>query len=193
MAENWAETVDPRIRRTRLLLSQALGNLLQTKEFDKISVQDIADAATLNRATFYDHYNDKFELLECFVGTRFNELLEARGVRFDDGCDSAFRGMILGVCDFLASAPGAACKRQVQMEPHLEAAVISVLRRMILQGAKSHPSSNGIPPELTAAAMSGAIFGAAKEWVRTPNRCSSEEIADRVVRLLTPIFVTIPT
>src|SRR6202522_1047052 len=112
------EAVDPRIRRTRLLLQQALGKLLETREFDKVSVQDIAEAATVNRATFYDHYTDKFALLECMVGTRFGELLEARGVLFEGGCSSALRGMVLGVCDFLAAAPRMECERQLQMEPH---------------------------------------------------------------------------
>ena len=47
------QKLDPRIRRTRGLLQDALKRLLEEKEFDKISIQDIAQAATLNRATFY--------------------------------------------------------------------------------------------------------------------------------------------
>src|SRR5580698_9098786 len=100
MDENTCEVVDPRIRRTRLLLQQALEKLLETKEFEKISVQDITDAATVNRATFYDHYPDKFALLECMAGSRFNELLSARGVKFDGTCSSALRAIVLGVCDY---------------------------------------------------------------------------------------------
>ena len=38
-----------------------------TKPFDEISVQDIAEAATVNRATFYDHYTDKYSLLEANI------------------------------------------------------------------------------------------------------------------------------
>ncbi len=185
MADVCRENVDPRIRRTRLLLQQALGKLLEEKEFDKISVQDIADAATVNRATFYDHYTDKFALLECMVGTRFGELLAARGVRFDGGCGSALRGMVLGVCDFVAAAPGAECTRQL---PHMEAAVIAVVRKMLLVGFEKHPPTNGESPEMLAATLSWAMYGAAKEWVRTPGRMPSEEIADRVMLLLLPVF-----
>src|SRR5947209_2944559 len=97
--------LDPRIRRTRLALQHALATLLQEKEFDKISVQDIAESAAVNRATFYDHYTDKFALLECMVGSRFEELLEARGIRFDSGCSGALRGIVMGVCDYVATAP----------------------------------------------------------------------------------------
>ena len=188
MSELCTDTVDPRIRRTRLLLQQALGKLLETKEFDKISVQDIAEAATVNRATFYDHYTDKFALLECMVGTRFGELLAARGVRFDGGCSSALRGMVQGVCDYLAGAPGMECERQLQMEPHMEAAVIAVVRGMLIKGMKQHPPAEGISPEMLASTLSWAIYGAAKEWLRTPGRCKSDTVVDQVMSLVQPIF-----
>ncbi len=180
--------IDPRIRRTRVLLQQALGKLLETKEFDKISVQDIADAATLNRATFYDHYTDKFALLECMVGTRFVDLLQARGVRFDGGCASALRGIVQGVCDYLAAAPGLECERQMQMEPHMEAAVIAVVRGMLLKGFAKHPPTEGVSAEMLAATLSWAIYGAAKEWLRTPGRCSPEEVVEQVMQLVQPVF-----
>jgi AcrR family transcriptional regulator len=182
------ETVDPRIRRTRLLLQQALSKLLETREFDKVSVQDIAEAATVNRATFYDHYTDKFALLECMVGSRFAELLAARDVRFDGGCSSALRGMVQGVCDYLAGVPGLDCERQIQMEPHMEAAVIAVVRGMLLSGMKQHPPAQGVSAEMLAATLSWAIYGAAKEWLRTPNRCSSDEVVDSVMQLVQPVF-----
>ena len=51
-----AETTDPRILRSRRMLMDALARLLMKKEFEDISVQEIADEATLNRATFYLHY-----------------------------------------------------------------------------------------------------------------------------------------
>jgi AcrR family transcriptional regulator len=179
------ENLDPRIRRTRVLLQQALGKLLETKEFDKISVQDIAEAATVNRATFYDHYTDKFDLLECMVGARFGELLAARGVRFDGGCSSALRAMVQGVCDYLATAPGAECVRQL---PHMEAAVIAVVRNMLLKGFTLHPPAAGISPEMLAATLSWAIYGAAKEWLRTPGHGLADAVVDQVMQLVQPVF-----
>jgi len=192
MNESCQEIVDPRIRRTRQLLQQALVKLMETKEFEKISVQDITEAATVNRATFYDHYGDKFALLECMVAARFQELLAQRGVQFDGTCASALRALVLGVCDYLAGTPGVACERQRQMEPHLESAVIGVVRHMILEGLKQHPPARGVSPEMIATTVSWAIYGAAKEWVRTPNRCRSEQIVETVVTLVAPIFSAVP-
>jgi AcrR family transcriptional regulator len=179
------ETLDPRIRRTRLALQQALGKLLESKEFDKISVHDIAEAAMVNRATFYDHYADKFALLQCMVGTRFGELLQARGVRFDGGCSSALRGIVTGVCDYVATAPGAECTRQL---PHMEAAVIAVVRGMLLDGMRRHPPAEGVSAEMVAGTLSWAIYGAAKEWVKAVPRKPVDEAVEQVMGLVGPMF-----
>ncbi|ADV84000.1 TetR/AcrR family transcriptional regulator [Terriglobus saanensis] len=186
MSDKAAELVDPRIRRTRLSLQQALGKLLDEREFEKISVQDIAEAAAVNRATFYDHYPDKFALLECMVGTQFQELLDQRGVVFDGTCASALRAIVLGVCDYVASRP-TRCERQRQMEPHMEAAVIAVVRKMLLEGLQRHPPQ-GASPEMVATAVSWAIYGAAKEWLSTPARVASEEIVGTVMGLVVPML-----
>ena len=190
MSDACTQTLDPRIRRTRDNLHEALATLLETREFEKVSIQDITDSAGVNRATFYAHYPDKFALLECVVASRFQALLAARGVQFDGTCNSALSGIILGVCDYLAQTPGVDdCQRQLQMEPHVESAVVAVVRGMVLHGMKQHPAAyTALPPEMLAATVSWAIYGAAKEWVRTPNRAPSEQIANEVLRMILPIL-----
>jgi AcrR family transcriptional regulator len=187
------KSVDPRILRTRKLLQQALVKLMKVKEFDAVSVQDIAEAATINRATFYDHYTDKFALLECTVGSRFNELLAERGVNFNGSCSSALKAIVLGVCDFVASAQLLCSDRPGQMEPHMESAIIAVVRRMLLEGLEKHPSIQSISPQMIATTASWAIYGAAKEWVQTPNRPPSSEIVDTVVTLISPVLALADT
>ena len=186
MTEGTLETLDPRIRRTRQLMQQALEKLLEKKEFEEISVQDIADGATINRATFYDHYADKFSLLECTIASRFHEVLAERDLKFDDTCHAALEAIVMALCDYLGRMQGLDCKRQ--LEPHMETAIIAVVRRTLLDGLQRHPRENAIAPEMVAATASWAIYGAVKEWVKTPDRCPPEEIAKTVMTLVTPIF-----
>ena len=68
---------------------------MQSKNIEEISVQDITDAATVNRATFYDHYTDKYALLEAMVAGGFHILLHERNVTFDGTCPSAASAIIL--------------------------------------------------------------------------------------------------
>lgn len=63
---------DLRVIRTRKLLSSALKELLQEKSFDKITVNDICDRAMVHRATFYNHFIDKMDLLNYL----FDEMQE---------------------------------------------------------------------------------------------------------------------
>jgi AcrR family transcriptional regulator len=186
-------SVDPRIVRTRKLLQQALVKLMKEKEFDAISVQDIAEEATINRATFYDHYPDKFALLECTVGTRFNELLAERGVTFNGSCTAALKAFIIGVCDFIASSQLPCCERPGQLEPHMESAIIAVVRQMLLDGLEKHPSKQPISPQMIATTASWAIYGAAREWAQTPNRPPSVDIVETILTLVSPVLALAET
>lgn len=181
------ETMDPRIRRTRKMLQDGLAKLLKQKDFDKISVQDIVDASDLHRATFYDHYPDKYALLECLVASRFHELLAQRGVKFGS-CEGALKSLALGVCDYISCPPVAACSEHRRFQPHMESAIIAVVRRMILEGFKAHPLPVEFSPDLIASTVSWAIYGAAKQWAQHSGRSSAEQMAEQIDRLVSPIF-----
>jgi AcrR family transcriptional regulator len=188
MTESDPKNLDPRIKRTRLLLQEALLRLLQKKNFDEISVQDVAEEATLNRGTLYAHYDDKYALLECMTATRFLALLEERGVSFDGTCGSALRKILLGICDYLAVAMGDPTRRGRPMDPHMESAIIAVVQRMSLDGLKQQEPWHGpVSREMVATIVSWALYGAAKEWVLRTDRRPAEEIVDDVVGLLTPL------
>src|SRR5258706_10863726 len=53
---------DRRVQRTRELLQKALIELINEREYDAITIQDIVDHANVGRTTFYLHYNSKDEL-----------------------------------------------------------------------------------------------------------------------------------
>ncbi|MDW7618089.1 TetR/AcrR family transcriptional regulator [Peribacillus simplex] len=59
--------VDPRILRTRKLLMDAFIKVIQKKEFKDITIKDITDEATVNRATFYSHFQDKYDLMDAAI------------------------------------------------------------------------------------------------------------------------------
>ena len=180
------EVRDPRIRRTRQLLQEALSSLMQTKAFDEISVNDISEAATVNRATFYDHYTDKYSLLDATIAGGFHQLLDERNVQFDGSCPSAATAIILATCDYLATTHSnpAVCNRQSAFEPLVDAAIIAAIRRVL---------ERGMPPELPstgmiAAAASGAIYGAAKQWFFTPGHDHAEQVVPEILELVLPIL-----
>ena len=184
------EVRDPRMRRTRQLLQGSLRNLMQSKSFDEIAVQDITEAATVNRATFYDHYTDKYALLEAMVAGGFHTLLNERNVSYDGTCPSAVRAVILATCDYLTHthAGGRECQRQSAFEPLIDAAVTTAIRMVLMAVIPKSVSASGPPPEMIATAAIWAIYGAVKEWFSTAGRPSAEEVIPLVMQLVIPIL-----
>jgi len=139
MLQEQCDRLDPRIRRTRQLLQDALHRLLEQKGFDNITVQDITEAATLNRATFYAHYPDKFALLEELIRISFLQRLAERNAGFDGTCSSAFKAIINAVCDYLLEVQKSHSSDRLQFEPFVEATVIDQIRLVLLDGFRKHP------------------------------------------------------
>ena len=183
------EVRDPRIRRTRQLLQEALQTLLRSRKFEDISVQEIAEAATVNRATFYDHYTDKFALLEATVAGGFHALLNQRNVRFDGTCPSAAGAIILAACDYLTQAHSnsSVCNRQSAFDPLVDAAMTTAIGRVIATGIATSKGP-AVAPEMIAMAASWAIYGAVKQWFYTPNHPPAEEIVPSILQLVLPIL-----
>jgi AcrR family transcriptional regulator len=183
------EIRDPRMRRTRQLLQSALHTLLQQKAFDEILVQDIAEAATVNRATFYDHYTDKFALFDAMIASDFHKFLEERGIRFNGSCSSALAGMIRALCEYLKRLQGNyGCARHASSTALMDAAVTLTIRRIMLDGLPEETGKFKGSREIVASAVSGAIFGAAKEWVHSADQQPVEEIVPSLVGLVLPLL-----
>ena len=184
------EVRDPRIRRTRQLLQGALRNLMQSKNIEEISVQDITDAATVNRATFYDHYTDKYALLDAIVAGGFHLMLHERNVCFDGTCPSAASAIILATCDYVTQIHSnpAECTRQNAFEPLIEAAITTAIRRVIMNGMPKDGTPT-LSPEIIATTASWAIYGAVKQWFYTPNHAPAEEIVPSILQLIIPILL----
>ena len=184
------EVRDPRIRKTRQALQAALGNLMQQKSFEEISVQDITDLADVNRATFYDHYTDKFSLLDAMVAGGFHRLLAERNIIFDGTCPSAASVIILATCDYLTSSHAHEdCNQNSAFEPLMEAGIVAAIRRTLLKGVETKPVAEGLTPEIVATTAAWAIFGAVKQWFYTPNRRPASEMVQPILRLIFPILM----
>lgn len=89
---------DLRVLKTRENIKTAFINLLLIKDFKDITVQNIIDEALIGRSTFYDHYYDKYDLLERLVNeiiTDFNLFIKDRfNLKSHDDFISFFSSMI---------------------------------------------------------------------------------------------------
>jgi len=183
---------DPRMKRTRQLLQSALRELLKVRPLDEIGVQDITEAATVNRATFYDHYTDKFALFDATIAGGFHKLLEERSVRFDGTCSAGLEALILAVIDYLQQihSDQATCVRQGLFSPLMDGAITRAIRRVVAECLRTHAGELNVPREIVASAVSGAIYGATKEWFYSSNRQPGKDVVASLMQLVLPLLET---
>ncbi|WP_336776488.1 TetR/AcrR family transcriptional regulator [Paenibacillus sp. MMO-58] len=163
---------DPRVKRTRQLMMQAFLEILEErKNIYSISVQDIAARATVNRATFYAHFEDKYAFLESWMRDKFQKKLEKE---LPNGALSdmlSLKALITSVFDFLSRTRQYMTPGDSPFEPLFEVAMQKELYLLLynwLEKEKTAASTQIV--ETTALVVSWGIFGSALQWSRSPQR-----------------------
>ena len=64
------------MEKTKIFLSNALIDLLEEKTFDSIKVVEICDKAMVHKTTFYNHFEDKYELLNYSLLRIHKEIID---------------------------------------------------------------------------------------------------------------------
>ncbi len=176
------EKLDPRVKRTRLLLEQAFMGLIQEKGFQAVTVQDIAERAGVNRATFYAHFADKYALLDHSVRQGFMQEIDKRMLNACHLTRDNLRNLIIAVCEFTRSANEHCKPAQAQFESLVETQVKAVLHELMVKWLEKVPLP--VPPETAATAASWSIYGLALQWSHAKHPRPVEEYAAEVLPLV---------
>ena len=179
--------IDPRVTRTRKLLLDAFLSLQVEKACDNITVQDIATRATVNRATFYAHFVDKYALVDELIREGFAQMLQPRTATRAGSTEEHLRRLLLAVCDYWTALHGQ-CKHSYRMFDSLvEAQIKAQLREQVRSALieRSAPRSHSHPRvELLATIVSWAIYGAALEWSQRQGGQSAEAFVEEALPLI---------
>ena len=185
---------DPRVIRTRKLILEAFASLLNEKDFEAITVQDIAQRATVNRATFYAHFADKYALIEVGLVDTFMTLA---AVRIDFSAEltrEMLQQLILSVCDF-QEALITRCRRNYQsLVPVIESKIKQQLQLIITdslvkQGAMTEAGRQ--TTDLAITMTSWAIYGAVYHWSVQGRLTSAERLAETILPFITAGMETV--
>jgi len=184
------KTEDLRVRRTRMLIQKAFVELLEEKKFHSITIQDIADRAMVNRATFYAHFPDKYALFEYSMRQMFRQTLESKLTENYEYCASTIQSLIATVCEFLAHVDDHCMPVDKQGLPPFDEQITLLVSEALLKGLQSLDSPLHIAsPALVADLTSWAIYGAALHWSRQKHCTESpEEFASRTAPMIATLI-----
>lgn len=179
--------VDPRIKRTRQLLQQALTELMAEKSFQAITVQDIAERATVNRVTFYAHFEDKYALLEYAMREMFRQRLRSQLPEGSPFSPENVAQLILMVCELLAETGRQCPPPHGQLEPLMEKQIKAELYEMLrawLAESSSGKAERRPTAEQAAMVTSWAIYGAVVQWSQQERPEPAKEFVQQVLPII---------
>ena len=178
---------DTRTIRTRKHLAQAMLKLLQSHSLEDINIVEICDKAQVHRTTFYNHFNDKYELFYYLFDEIKNEVFDkAIEAHPDSNSTEMYLQIAKNTLDFIDD------NRQVFiqiLQHNKEEIVIGVfhesLERAIKFLLKQSGQPLGLPMEILASFYTGGFSSLALLWLNNTNKYSKEEFLIFVKRLVT--------
>ena len=85
---------DARVRYTKMVLQNSMLVLLQDRSIRRITVTDLCQMAEINRATFYKHYYDVYDLLEKIEADVLNYIRESAMVIRDGNASNTLTTLL---------------------------------------------------------------------------------------------------
>ncbi|WP_078394459.1 TetR/AcrR family transcriptional regulator [Shouchella patagoniensis] len=177
--------MDPRIIRTRKLIMDSFIQLSTKKSLKELTIKDITDEATVNRATFYYHFNDKYDLLEKVL----KEDLMTNVIQEIDQQDQldheTITAIFLSITSFQTSL-ASRCKRSFE---EFTSSIETVIKKELEQAfyrilLAQHPDQDKQSLRIGAVMLSWGIYGAAVDW-REHSDTAPEEYIKVVVPYMT--------
>ena len=174
MLPNPEENLDPRVKRTRSLILQSFSDLLAEKSFESISVKNVTDQAEINRATFYAHFQDKFELLDFSIQQMFFAEIESRTLNVCSYSPDNLRNLMVAVCEFVSKLHTSCNQPHQQFESLVE----GTIKKQIYDLLNYWLRNANIPTEIPVTVVTWAIYGLAVHYSHTPKRPALDRFVD---------------
>lgn len=183
---------DPRILRTRQLIRDAFVQLLQEKDIEKITVNSIAERATINRVTFYLHYRDIPDMLEKMADEMIEDIVQAlSSTPIDENAEDGVNGpKMVQFIEHIAEQAEfykvilATKRTPIFMERLLELVTEMMEENLEKEGDRSFISKASIPTDIAMWYISSALFGTIIGWLRNDMPYSAQYLAKQFYQML---------
>lgn len=181
------KVMNVRITQTKQSLINAFFHLVSKKDFDKITIADITKGAQVNRATFYAHFNDKFELLDYLMGDSASAAIVKRTkgeVKFDQ---DSINQLVLAVSDFYQQ-PDIQCRSSYVglVVPQLKEKIVNELKVYLSKSLEHIYTDN--EKNIYVPIFAQVIHEGAYQWATGNITMNKEEVAKRIALLVVSGF-----
>ncbi|WP_188455338.1 TetR/AcrR family transcriptional regulator [Virgibacillus oceani] len=164
---------DPRILRTRKLIMDAFIELSNKKEFKDITIKDITTEAMINRATFYYHFKDIYDLLDKVLSEVLLVNLSIQDYEKSKLTEEALISTFIAITNFQVSLSNRCHRGYEDTIARIIRDQLEVIYFKLL--VKQHPSDNEEALKHMSTMLSWGIYGLSVEWRRNSSTKRPEE------------------
>lgn len=190
---------DLRVKRTRKLITQAFFALLRKKKFEKISIQEIADSAMINRATFYAHYADKQDLYDSLIDdflTDFTGILDETSlIEGNDVHVKAIEDVLTRFYKFVKENPEIAqmitdrAHDQNLIDRFLD--ILSERYSELFAKLEVREMDVIVPNDFVISYISSILVGTLNWWVHSSRQMTAKNFAHLIIKLISNGHLTV--
>ncbi|MBE6124082.1 MAG: TetR/AcrR family transcriptional regulator [Erysipelotrichaceae bacterium] len=170
---------DLRVMRTRKLLSMALFQLLQEQPFDKINVNDICEKSMVHRATFYNHFKDKNDLLN-YIMDGIQEYIFEKSIEKEtyQTTKEMYLSIVSNLIDFMTSQrKNLAMIFRNSLDKMLMLVSETIKRSLYyLMSKNKYKEEYLMPSDFIINFFTGGITTIGIDWLQSDNPYSKEEL-----------------
>ncbi|WP_208560390.1 TetR/AcrR family transcriptional regulator [Marinilactibacillus kalidii] len=168
------ETTDIRKIRTRKFIIDAFFELLKKKSFETIRISDITTMAMINRATFYNHFTDKYELFEVVTKEIIMENVRNQLAETTNFCQNTLTNVFVALTNY-HNELHALCSKSYEEMANINEMILRKEVERVLVESLTLKYTDKRPEEIqnVAAVFSWMLYGAAYEW-KTNSRLAPE-------------------
>ncbi|MDF2660771.1 MAG: hypothetical protein K0Q94_3562 [Paenibacillus sp.] len=175
---------DPRVLRTRQLILEAFYSLIPNKDIKDITIGDITKRATINRATFYAHYEDKYDLMEDALSKTFKEGLMQKLSCLTELNRVTLTSIIVTLCEFHTNFSKQCARSYEAMSPYIENKMIKLLKGVFQQLLSQRDHMDEATARTMSAILSWIAYGTARDWSTDGRKITPERLAEQTVAVL---------
>ncbi len=173
-----------RITKSRNLIQDAFLSLANKKSFEHITVKDISERAHVNRATFYAHFKDKYDLLDSFISDKFMTIVSSR-ISSDAKLDEEIlRNLIFIMCDYHKTI-GTSYTRlyksaSVLIDIKVQLKLQDIVQNM-LNNTRTFSKDEKDKLELITVIISSGVYCSTKRWHSKGNLKDASALAKEIL------------
>ena len=176
---------DRRYRRTRQFIMDAFTALLKKEPFDKISINEIADLANINRATFYLHFVDKYALLDEFIDELLKDLYAESGMLSHSPDFSGIEHSLTAVLScFYEKKDMFRILFKEENYPYFQPRFKAIIAGLIAQDTKPQADDDTLEAEFRIQIKTSALAGIIEWWLSGDISLTVEAMVRNILKVL---------